>query len=671
MIQFCSEEAEHLKEKGRREPWAVERLKQEVSQVMEEPILVPKTGIGNWVLYYYCPKCSVKLEFDRNDSHHHRCPCCGEILSGEPYDSTWWGIINSRNYTAVYQMGLIYLVTEESGYARKAIDIMMEYSRYYKDYEVHGDIPYNGPGKSGAQTLDEAAFLRTFAIAYDLLYDAMTQSEQEAIRDGMLIPGAEFLMEHRHNQIHNHEVIINSAIAVIGLIFGVERYVQFAVYEPYGLIYQLEHGMLENHMWFEGAFGYHFYALTSFFAYEKFALHTPHSHIHHPNYRAMMELIVSYVEPGFKIPLLNDTNRDHNPSRFYIYEFAYRELGGDKLLYVLNQAYRQEKRDNMEAFFYGVDELPECSIDTENYHIEEGRCGHTVLRGEDDRYLLFKHDSYGGEHDHYDRLGISYQAYGKWIAPDLGTTGYGAVMHYDYYKNTGSHNTVNIGEENQAPVNGVLKRYKERADVVYVEASADWNQPFEMPDSFTIVQWKEENYQKVRMVRKIAWAGKYFAEIFIVNGADQELPIDWVMHFSGDMIEAPEGDLMGPFSDKKPYKYLHSIKKAITGIKDSQKSVLTVYKDGEVTTHVFGMGCGQTVFCGKGPDNPSSGEINYRIERNYGGDAVFAHVISSSDGEPYVKQVEFEKSDGILTVIVTETEGGRREFVFSLKNDGN
>ena len=92
----------------------------------------------------------------------------------------------------------------------------------------------------------------------------MSTQEKEKIRDGLLLPGAEFLMEHRHMQLHNHEVIINSAIAIIGLIFGKEELVKEAVYEKYGLLYQLEHGMLSNHMWFEGAFGYHFYALTSF-----------------------------------------------------------------------------------------------------------------------------------------------------------------------------------------------------------------------------------------------------------------------------------------------------------------------------------------------------------------------------------------------------------------------
>lgn len=273
-------------------------------------------------------------------------------------------------------------------------------------------------------------------------------------------------------------MIINSAIAVIGLIFGVEDYVQPAVYGSYGILYQLEHGMLENHMWFEGAFGYHFYALASFFAYEKFALHTPHSHINHPNYKAMMELLVPYLEPGFRILMLNDTNYGHIHGSLYLYEFAYREIGGEKLLYVLNQLYQEKERNNLEAFIYGVDELPECTVEFNNYHVPAGQYGSTILRGADGRYLLLKHDSYGGEHDHYDRLGISYLACEKRISPDLGTTGYGALMHYDYYKNTGCHNTVIIGEENQAPANARLNRYEERDGVVYVDAEVDWTAPY-------------------------------------------------------------------------------------------------------------------------------------------------------------------------------------------------
>ncbi len=652
MIQFTEQEIMHVRKKYHRQRSAITRIKEEVREVMAEPVLVPKTGIANWSLYYYCPVCSVRLIFDRNDPHHHGCPSCGKVYSGEPYDSTWWGIMNSRNYTAAFQMGLIYVITEEIDYARKAVDIMMEYSGYYKDYEVHGNIPYNGPGKSGAQTLDEANFLRSFAMTYDLLSDFMTLEEKTFIGKEMLIPGAEFLMEHRHNQLHNHEVIINSAVGVIGLIFGIDRYIQFAVYEPYGLLYQLENGMLPDHMWFEGAFGYHYYALTSFFSYEKFALHTSHSHIRHPNYKAMMELLLSYVEPGFRIPMLNDTNYGHTSSSLYLYEFPYRQLGGEKLLYVLNRLYEKEKRDNLEALIYGVAELPECTVETGNYHVEEGRSGSTVLRGKDGRYLLFKHDRYGGEHDHYDRLDISYLACGKRISPDLGTTGYGAVMHYDYYKNTGSHNTVNIGEENQAPVNARLTRYEETDGVVYVEAEADWTIPYEMPDSFTIVQWKEEYYRPVKMVRKIVWTENYFAEVFLVRGADKNLPVDWVMHFSGTRIRQPEGTMMETFSERKPYRYFHHMKKTVPA-KD-QPCMVHEYKDGGIHTRVFSWGQGKELYAGMGPDNPSVSDINYQVERAYGPEVVFAHVITSSNGPCPVRNVTFVPDGDHMTIMVEE-----------------
>lgn len=658
MIQFTELELEELHKRGSMWPKAVERMAGEVLQLMTEPVMVPKTGIGNWTLYYYCPVCSVQLVFDWHEGNRHRCPSCGRILSGEPYNGAWWGLVNSKNSTGVFQMGLLYRVTGDETYAKKAIDIMLEYAKYYKDYEVHGDIPYNGPGKSGAQTLDEANFLRSFAMAYDLLEDAMTGRQREAVRNHMLLPGAEFLMEHRHRQLHNHEVIINSAIAIIGLLFNVKEYVQDAVYGTYGMLYQLEHGMLYNHMWFEGAFGYHFYALTSFLAYEKFALHTPHSQIQHPNYKAMMELLFSYLEPGFRIPMLNDTNYGHTNASLYLYEFAYREMGGEKLLYILNQLYEQEERTNQEAFIYGVEKLPECHMEFQNYHVAAGQFGNTVLRGRENRYLLFKHDSYGGEHDHYDRLGISYMAYGKRIAPDLGTTGYGAVMHYDYYKNTGSHNTVVIGEMNQAPVNGRLTRYEECAGIIYVEAEADWTVPYEMPDSFTIVQWDEACYRTVRMERKIAWAEDYYVDVVSVTGVEPDRPIDWVMHISGENTKAPLGQPVEVFSVKKPYKYLHSMRRVEMAV----DTVIMSYQDGDVVTHVFGDSRGQTLFYGKGPDNPSVSDINYQIERCYGGQAVFAHVVASGTGECPVKAVAFRNVNGGVEAEVTEAGGTKRKI---------
>ena len=97
-------------------------------------------------------------------------------------------------------MGLIYAATGREGICpEKCVEILLAYAKHYPDYQVHGNIPYNGPGRSGAQTLDEANFSAE-ASPWPLTWRgrSMTQEEREYVWDRMLLPGAEFLMEHRH-----------------------------------------------------------------------------------------------------------------------------------------------------------------------------------------------------------------------------------------------------------------------------------------------------------------------------------------------------------------------------------------------------------------------------------------------------------------------------------------
>ena len=264
MIQFTKAEIKKIRERSALYPATLQKLKADVETVFQDEIRVPETGIGNWTHYYYCPKCSVRLNFDRHDPNHHFCPSCGQDFTGEPYDSAWWGMINAQNVAAAYSMAVIWLITGDDAYARKASDILLAYARYYPQYEPHGNIPYNGPGRVGAQTLDEANFQRHAVMAFDILTDFMTDDETAYIRDRMLLPAAEFLMDHRVKQVHNHEVFTNSAIAMIGILFDKKDLIDAALNDKYGIIYLLEHGVQKNGMWFEGSFGYHFYALEGF-----------------------------------------------------------------------------------------------------------------------------------------------------------------------------------------------------------------------------------------------------------------------------------------------------------------------------------------------------------------------------------------------------------------------
>ena len=109
-----------------------------------------------------------------------------------------------------------------------------------------------------------------------------------------------------------------------------------------------------------------------------------------------MELLCDYMEPDYGIPMLNDTNYGHLGHVKDLYEFPYRELGGKKLAFVLNTYYQKESRDNLEAFLYGADTIEPDMLPMENFHTTGDTSGHTILRGPEGRYLLFKHDATAG-----------------------------------------------------------------------------------------------------------------------------------------------------------------------------------------------------------------------------------------------------------------------------------
>ncbi len=661
MFQFTAQQLDHLREKVAREPHWLEPLKAQCAAVLDRPLLVPTEGVANWNLYYYCPHCSVQLIYDPSQPYAHTCPQCGEVFRGEPYDSSWWCYVNQENFGACYAMALLYQLTGEERYGRKAVELLDRYACNYPDYKEHGDIPYNGPGRAAAQTLDESFFLMSFAKSYDLLTDLLTERQAARIRDDMLLPGAEFLMRHRVNQIHNHEIMVNTGIAIIGILFGNERLIRFAVDEPYGLRYQLEQGMLSDHMWFERAMGYHFASLHVLMEFEKFAVNTPYSMLDHPNYKVMLELPLQYVRADGKLPYLGDTNPSHGGWEMCgFYEFAYSQRPTPGVLQVLQLKYRTEPRNGLEALLYGVDELPEAEpLSIDNYHDATGS-GSTVLRRADGTYLFFKHDCYGGEHDHYDRLGISYEPFGRRVSPDLGTVGYGAVLHYDYFKNTGTHNLVTVNGRNQPPARGRLVRYEENARGVSVTAETDWCTPYRMPDSFTIVQWDEDAYRGVKMRRSLLMGEDFLAEVFTAESTDgTDRTFDWNMHFCGEHLTR-SGSPVERFSDEKPYCHWSEVLCESGSARRDD-----VFLCDGVTTRLYSCCGGAAFYSAVAPDNPTYIRLSRVTQRVRGSRAVFAHLLHSYKDAPTLVEVEMKQEDGGIRFTLQRTDGSTDSFVWN------
>ncbi|MBL8995637.1 MAG: hypothetical protein JNM63_19980, partial [Spirochaetia bacterium] len=122
---------------------------------LDKPIEFPPRG-GQHGQWYQCTKCQLGLV--TVDATHHRCPKCGEVYSGEPYDDVIFGKVHGENLRTANNAAWAYSVTGEKKYADLAISILSGYADRYLDYPFHD--ANRKQSRSGAhlfaQTLDEA-----------------------------------------------------------------------------------------------------------------------------------------------------------------------------------------------------------------------------------------------------------------------------------------------------------------------------------------------------------------------------------------------------------------------------------------------------------------------------------------------------------------------------------
>jgi hypothetical protein len=303
-----------------------------------------------------------------------------------------------------------------------------------------------------------------------------------------------------------------------------------------------------------------------------------------------------------------------------------------------------------------------------DYHNDD-QSGLTVLRGSEGKYLLFKHGRFGGEHDHYDKLGIHLMAADVDVVDDLGTVGYAAPHHYPYFKNTFTHNTVCINGVNQPPCDGRMLQYERRADGVLVEGHADWCGAPPVLDSFVIRQWDEEAYRGVTMRRAILFTDAYFVEAFLVRGA-ADRTVDWVIHPRGEAKLPEKPAVQAHVGDSAPQRFLHDAVAV-----DNSGETVTCWTQDAGSLRVFSA-CtrpGRFLYA-TGPANPTTENLRYmflRVEHAPEDGGVYECVYIRQAGQG-VQSVNFSYDgcgqitacvwlDGQAGCIVSASGCGRRE----------
>ncbi len=651
---LSSDDVKRLRHRINHDKRYIEWLERETADVRRK-LYIQETGLATWVLYFICPKCAVTLKYDYNDSENYVCPLCGEVQRGEPFRGAWWDFTLNKICTSAEYLAILYVATEREEYLKTVREILLGYADNYHNYEVHGGIPYNNPGRMASQTLSDSNPLYALAIAYDFVADKLTEEERKHITDDLFRPAADHLMENLTPQIHNHEVMIASAIAAIGFAIGDESLVEHAVNDKYGLKYQIDNAYLEDGLWFECSTGYHNYSMSGFLRYEKLARYSKYSlfadeHYREKLYRGLLFAINLCDSDGRGVKL-NDGTGQPVLGWYDIYEYAYSYFGTDEILWFLNRCYSGE-RLSVDALLWGVDEVPVAKpIVLKNYFSERGSGIAFIKEGE--HTLLMKSTPFGGEHDHYDRLGISYAPFGKQVSVDFGTAaGYGTPLHYGYFKNTATHNTVVIDGENMAPCDTRVNKYIQYAiDDIYLDAETMPPEEYKMLDSFTIKQWSDEAYGGVRMRRVIAWKGDYFIDIFAVKSPNK-LRKEWIWHVYGENTAPKGGRYLERLSDKKPQSYIVNAYAT-----DGAGIMKTEFLCDGFTMDVYTLADGKEMIYAQGPNNPADTNVSYLIERSYDENPIYVNVIESYKTESKIESVKASVNGRRVTVSVTERSG--------------
>lgn len=621
-------------------------------------LYIQKSGLATWSHYFVCPLCGVRLIYDYDNNESFTCPNCAHTVSGEPYLGAWWEWILGLNCSSAYLLSLLYLATGKAEHLDVVRRVLLGYADNYKNYEVHGGIPYNKPGRFASQVISDAHPLYDLAMAYSLSKEYFTEHERSHIEGDLFRPAARHQIDNLTPQLHNHEVVVCSSIGAIGLAIGDEEIIRYALDGKYCMKYQLDHSYLADGFWFEGALGYHYYSLQWMMRFEMMAKNTEFSLLKDPHYRSILYKAITYPANlhlgSGKAPKLNDSNLPLTEQDL-IYELAYSAFGTDEALQLLDICYTDThvREESVYALMYGVDKLPSDipPLPVKSYSTTVGS-GLAVVHSDGGHGLLFKATPYGGEHDHYDRLAISYYPFGTEACGDFGTaSGYGSPLHYGYFKNTASHNTVVIDGENMAPSDTVVNEYVTGEDgSAYLDAQTLPPEDYKMLDSFTIKQWSDEAYRGVRMRRIILWQGSYFVDIFKLH-SDNTLRKEWVLHIDGVRNNVKNDEKPDPVSKKGAQAYLRD------AVISDGDSFATEYQCDDFSLSVRTLSSGADTVYAKGPANPASRLLSYHMLRTYEASPLFVNVIEAYKGESNILSAEATLNSDILTVKVVEKSG--------------
>jgi hypothetical protein len=607
-----------------------------------EPTVFPPRG-GQHNQWYQCDKCQVALK--TIDPTSHRCPKCGKVYSGHPYDDVIFSQQHSSNLQRMLTAAWAYAISQEERFAEYAAQILLGYAGRYKDYPYHSASLKTGEswgrragGHLFEQTLTEASCLAgRIGPAYDLIHDsgALSQEEHNRIRQGLLLPMLDNIDRNKAGK-SNWQTWHNAAMIWGGALIHEPAWVTNAIEDDKnGFYYQMGVSVSKEGMWYENSWGYHFYTLSALVNMAETARHLGIDLWSDGRLKRMFTLPVYYTMANGMLPRFGDDVNSSVKRIGHVLEPAYHAYKDPQMLPLL------EDRLDFEAVKLGRSAQPTPEPpDLQSMVFEDA--GHAIMRtqGQAGLTAAMTFGPYGGFHGHYDKLSFVFFGFGQELGVDPGrarSQAYRLPIHADWYKATISHNTVLVDGKSQKPAAGKLELFERQSDYTVVAASCD------------------QAYPGVRHARWLIMTGSYLL-VFDALRSDVEHRFDWIYHNRGDRVvcEAARNNVTP--ADKYPGgEYIQDCRQGATGdticvrFENPDITTLLTVAAQEDTMVTIGEGVGASI--GDGVPMTMIG----RDGRNADFVAVLEPAVAGK--KPRVTGIRYNQTSECLTIAV---EVGRR-----------
>lgn len=391
--------------------------------------------------------------------------------------------MHKLNYYDMYNMGIAWQLTGDTKYAQKVKDILLAYVDFYPGLDFHPLGLSGNPGRIFWQTLNESVFLVHTSVAYDCVYDFLSEQDRSRIEKEFFYPYTDFIMTGLPHNRANTEMFNNlnnwatwacAGVGMIGIAMGDDTLVQKALYGSDlkgegGFLRQLDVLFSPDGYFTEGAY-YLRYAIWPFVTFAQcLEVYKPELKIFDYRDGILLKAVDALLQMAYEGEFMhfNDALEKGYSAQELIsaVDIAYNNNRSDKSLLSVADGY-QHKVLVSDAGFAVAKDLAAGEAEPLDLHsmwLRDGGDGtegaFCIMRpSRGNSALTFKATSHGLSHGHFDKLNFAYYDAGNEVVTDYGAARFLNIEakyngHYTHENETWAktaiaHNTLVVDEQN-------------------------------------------------------------------------------------------------------------------------------------------------------------------------------------------------------------------------------